>query len=611
MSFFIPIVDQILRSKEKDPTPRTRAIVIYPMNALANSQLEELNKFLHGYAADKKPFTVERYTGQDETAERERIASNPPDILLTNFMMLELILTRYESRDRRVVEHCHGLEFLVLDELHTYRGRQGADVAMLVRRLRQRLEADKLICIGTSATMSNKGSTADKKNTIASVASKLFGANIVADNVIDETLERVTEPSKNIAAVRPYLRAAIHTKQFQWDNFDVFRQDPLAIWVELKLSIDYPHGWDKPERAKPLTLTEASQSLARDAGVSDEEAKAALQAFLLAANAVDGVKTLQGAPPFAFKLHQFISGPGKVSATLEAENERIITLDTQRFAPGRKDQGILLFPTHFCRECGQEYHPVWKDKTQKIEPRSIDDLPAKDDDKAKEYGFIAPMRDAQDYHGHIGELPETWFDPKKEGELKRDYKNAQPYGLQVDATGHIGRGVHYWGKHPTSLMNFASRRRCSIGGWSFRTSTRKVGLMWCWGIRRGNASSYRSRSFLPLIAEAQNKAERERRIQWLKDGMLLQHLRGGQGDPSVLERGLYREFLVARRGAEAASVFAHDSGRYPLTGVGDVNTYALFAETISQLLMPQGRAGFIVPMGHDIAAVPVHHYHHL
>lgn len=101
----------------------------------------------------------------------------------------------------------------------------------------------------------------------------------------------------------------------------------------------------------------------------------------------------------------------------------------------------------------------------------------------------------------------------------------------------------------------------------------------------------------PLVAEAQNKAEREQRIQWLKEGMLSHHLRGGQGEPSVLERGLYREFLLARRAAEAASVFAHDSGRYPLTGVGDVNTYALFAETISQLLMPQGRAGFIVPTG--------------
>lgn len=101
----------------------------------------------------------------------------------------------------------------------------------------------------------------------------------------------------------------------------------------------------------------------------------------------------------------------------------------------------------------------------------------------------------------------------------------------------------------------------------------------------------------PLIAEAQNKAEREQRIQWLKDGMLLNHLHGGHGEPSVLERGLYREFLEAKRGAEAASLFAHEAGRYPLTGVGDVNTYALFAETISQLLMDKGRAGFIVPTG--------------
>jgi ATP-dependent helicase YprA (DUF1998 family) len=70
-------------------------------------------------------------------------------------MMLELILTRYEEIDLKVVENCRGLEFLVLDELHTYRGRQGADVAMLVRRLRQRLEASELLCIGTSATMSS------------------------------------------------------------------------------------------------------------------------------------------------------------------------------------------------------------------------------------------------------------------------------------------------------------------------------------------------------------------------------------------------------------------------------------------------------------------------
>ncbi|MEX2365182.1 MAG: DEAD/DEAH box helicase, partial [Pseudohongiellaceae bacterium] len=155
LSFFLPVIDHILKAKTADCSPRTHAIVIYPMNALANSQLEELDKFLHGFPDDGKPFTVARYTGQESSAEREAIASNPPDILLTNFMMLELILTRYEDTDRRVVEHCHGLEFLILDELHTYRGRQGADVALLVRRLRERLQANEMVCIGTSATMSS------------------------------------------------------------------------------------------------------------------------------------------------------------------------------------------------------------------------------------------------------------------------------------------------------------------------------------------------------------------------------------------------------------------------------------------------------------------------
>lgn len=65
--------------------------------------------------------------------------ANPPDILLTNFMMLELLLTRQNAIDQQVIANAKGLRFLVLDELHTYRGRQGADVALLVRRVREAL----------------------------------------------------------------------------------------------------------------------------------------------------------------------------------------------------------------------------------------------------------------------------------------------------------------------------------------------------------------------------------------------------------------------------------------------------------------------------------------
>ncbi|MEA9427856.1 DNA methyltransferase [Aeromonas caviae] len=106
------------------------------------------------------------------------------------------------------------------------------------------------------------------------------------------------------------------------------------------------------------------------------------------------------------------------------------------------------------------------------------------------------------------------------------------------------------------------------------------------------------------VTEAKNKAERSQRIQWLSEGMLAKNLfpqLEHAPHECETEQRLYAEFISARRTAEAASVFAHvkgeDGGRYPLTGVGDVNTYALFAETISQITTNSGRAGFIVPTG--------------
>lgn len=106
------------------------------------------------------------------------------------------------------------------------------------------------------------------------------------------------------------------------------------------------------------------------------------------------------------------------------------------------------------------------------------------------------------------------------------------------------------------------------------------------------------------VFDAKNKAERSQRIQWLAEGMLAKHLfPESEHAPHECEaeQRLYAEFISARRTAEAASMFAHvnglDGGRYPLTGVGDVNTYALFAETIRQITAPHGRAGFIVPSG--------------
>lgn len=444
LAFFIPIADQIIKAKEKDPTRRTRAIVIYPMNALANSQLDELGKFLADYDDDKRPLTVARYTGQENQAERRAIVDNPPDILLTNFMMLELILTRFDDVDSKVVSNCSGLEFLVLDELHTYRGRQGADVAMLVRRLRQRLKADKLICVGTSATMSSGGSVDDRKQTVARVASRLFGTEISDSHIVGETLERATDTSLDIKAVRPLLAKRLEQPSGPWTNLEDFRKDPLAVWTELTLGLNMD-GADGPERAKPLSLSDAVNRLLGDAGLADDKRKytqQALEAFLTAAQEVKGPADRA---IFAFKIHQFISGPGKVLCTLEPDHTRQITLDAQRFAPGRKNEQVQLYSTHFCRECGQEYHPVWESpkSTPNFTPREIDDVG--DDEQDRQFGFIAPIRDGQEYTGMISDLPDSWLEAGKEPpKLKQTYAGAQPTKELIDAQGSRGSGTPYW-----------------------------------------------------------------------------------------------------------------------------------------------------------------------
>ena len=171
LAYIVPIVDHVLKHGSGNGI---QAIVVYPMNALANSQEGELRKFLElGYAPGKSPVKFRRYTGQDDDQARQEILASPPDIILTNYVMLELLLTRvYEQK---LVASAKGLQFLVLDELHTYRGRQGADVAMLVRRAREATESPDLQCVGTSATLSTGGTFEDQRREIAAVATKLFG----------------------------------------------------------------------------------------------------------------------------------------------------------------------------------------------------------------------------------------------------------------------------------------------------------------------------------------------------------------------------------------------------------------------------------------------------
>ena len=466
LSFFIPIVDHIIREKQKFPdAKRIYAILIYPMNALANSQLEEINGYLAN--APDCGITVGRYTGQEGSEERRRLAANPPDILLTNYMMMELILTRCNDIDNAVIVNSMGLRFLVLDELHTYRGRQGADVAMLVRRVRQRLEADNLICVGTSATMTSLDDGDKKAAAVAEVASKLFGVTVSPGNVFDEQLERLTDSSRDDRLLEDLKARVMGDVQFSDDDTQLLA-DPVTIWVESKLSVCRDQT-GRNVRATQMSLGKVYEKFAEDAECSHDKAVDIINRFLVRASQ----QTNGQAPLFAFRLHQFISGPGQLLTTLEKAGKRVVTVDEQKYAPDRPE-GTRLYRTYFCRDCGQEFIPVYK--TDGIfMPRHLDERP--DPESGIEYGYLVPVDSDQEYLGTDDTLPSSWLESADDGPVvvRKDKRDRVPVRVCLGMDGRENpASVDYYfmpGRPsfcPSCLGEFDSylRERTSLAGLS-------------------------------------------------------------------------------------------------------------------------------------------------
>jgi ATP-dependent helicase YprA (DUF1998 family) len=436
LSYFIPIIDDILVRKRNGEAPKgISAIIIYPMNALCNSQREELEKFLTlGYGSGDEPVRFARYTGQESQEEREAIAARPPDILLTNYVMLELIMTRFLPTDMAVRQHAAGLRYLVLDELHTYRGRQGADVAMLVRRVRDRFNRN-LLCIGTSATMASEGEAEDRNRSVAAVASRLFGATVKPENIITESLESVTDWLEAIASGA--LATAIAEGIPENPTYDELADHPVATWIERQLGLQLRDG-QLVRILRPKTLAEASVLLSAESGVAEATCREYLKAFMLKAHEV---RNEQGRSFFAFRLHQFLSGAWNVYATLEPAGIRYITLDGQQFQPGDRDK--LLFNVAFCRQCGQEYFPVWASMVDK-EPKTFARRELSErsgDDEELQFGYLMPDADCTFKPEELENYPEAWIEylnglPR----LKAHFRQYRPRSVQVDTSGNAAAG---------------------------------------------------------------------------------------------------------------------------------------------------------------------------
>jgi len=207
--FLIPILNYLLNEFDKKTlNPGVRALLLYPMNALANDQLRRLRD-ISKIIEEKLPnfnFTFGRYIGEteeekvdaidkfkkmypntplvrNELLSRDEMRENPPNILLTNYAMLEYLLLRPEDSPFFEGKYEGRWKFIVLDEAHIYKGAAGIEMGMLIRRLKERIIKNNnsdIRCIATGATLSDSNTENLKK--VAIFASNLFGEKFNWDN---------------------------------------------------------------------------------------------------------------------------------------------------------------------------------------------------------------------------------------------------------------------------------------------------------------------------------------------------------------------------------------------------------------------------------------------
>lgn len=465
--FELPIVSYCLEQAEKG-MKGIKAIIIYPMNALANTQYEELAKKLNNsgltiglYTGDtestgeealrayKDIFGEDAVPNNSEIIDRKQMQRTPPDILITNYVMLELLLTRNDDAPLFREELKRNLRFLVLDELHTYSGKQGADVAFLIRRLKQKTETKgKLICIGTSATMANDIENANSADAVAGFAERIFGEQFLGSNVVVEEEDKTIEFDGNIISPELIIEET---------DFDLFESENISTALPLfRAVMGYPYDGkidnlslgEELKKSKVLSFLEKSLKEVMDFGAlalkykavirpdaSEDACKLEIQAGLILGMMGTVVSAMgREVPRFVPKVHAFYNQGSELRGCL-TEKCGYLSDSGETTCPKceRESRGAsTLYPLHFCRTCGQEYYGMrFDEQTYEASPWTFQDDASKDIS-----GYYSPL-----FKESLDKFPEQWLTPKKR-ELKSSHKEKKPVLGQLDVQSNIFTPFH-------------------------------------------------------------------------------------------------------------------------------------------------------------------------
>lgn len=386
--FLIPLINQLLEEYENNTlNSGVRTLIVYPMNALVNDQIRRLREIFSNYDGKAK-ITYGRFTGEteetyskaknkffdmegiypseNELISREQMRENPPNILITNYAMLEYLLLRPGDGIFFNGENAYKWKNIILDEAHTYTGAKGIEVSNLIKRIKAMLNRRDIKFILTSATLGDEDSNKSIINFGESLCSAKFteksiirasravptieGQESIINFEIYKQLAKMIRDNENSFEILEFLEKNNFKTSNESDEDERLRHTLYSIISNDKFYINV--------RENLLNNVKTLDKVCEQLDVSQDEFT---DFITVASNA-----SFMGDKIFDAKYHMFIAGIEGIYLTLNPSNKLFIKkLETYKEKPFNKDDdSYKVYKASFCKDCKAIYIIAQEEKTQ-------------------------------------------------------------------------------------------------------------------------------------------------------------------------------------------------------------------------------------------------------